>query len=642
MSGTIIEKIRRAKVNLKSKLLIIEAAIFLIPCLTLIYIFYQKKITFDTIQLSIIVAVLLLIFAGMIMIRQFFDRIMMIHKVMQKSQNGGLVLLDVHKDTSELHEITVAFNGLMQNFQEANSELQRRVFELFSIRELTEVASKSLNLDELFSVLLEKAIAVSRAQVGAVYMVDKQNNCFVMAASRNIATTSSTENRIELNKTPMFRVLSEKKPILVPMASFTKIQNGYPEQEEIPQTDMLCMPIFVREQLAAVLALSPWEDRENHNSNDKQIISIMISEIGFALGNAMLHKKLEKHSQSLQRRTEELTRANSELQAAIEARDEAKEALQKANEELESRVKERTRELANANEALQNEISEKIEAEAALQLAKEAAETANIAKSRFLAKMSHELLTPLNTIIGFSQVLLSKNHGTINEKQAKYLKNILGSGKHLMKLIDGILQISKVEADIMELELSEFDAHEAIKGTIQAIQPIADKKQITLSLDLPEKLPNIMADRKKIKEIIFHLLENAVKFSPQKGRIQVAADTVDKDYVIGVIGPGGMTPELIQQRKFIRIAVSDNGVGLKPEDKDQIFNLFEQADIPRERLFGGTGLGLTVSRKLVELHNGRLWADSEGKDKGSRFTMVLPVQEEAVSEGGIPLSDFLD
>lgn len=642
MSGTIIEKIRKAKFNLKSRLLIIEAAIFLIPSLTFIYIFYQKQITFDTIQLVIMVAVLLLIFAGMMMLRQFFDRIMMIHNIMQKSDLGGQVLIDVHKDATELHEITVAFNGLMQNFQEANTELQRRVFELFSIRELTEVASKSLNLDELFSVLLEKAIAVSRAQVGAVYMVDKQNNCFVMAASRNIDTTYSEGNRIELNKTPMFRVLSEKKPILVPMASFMKIQNSDPEQGELPQTDMLCMPIFVREQLAAVLALSPWEGRENHSSSDEQIISIMISEIGFALGNAMLHKKLEKHSQSLQRRTEELTKANNELQTAIQARDQAKEALQKANEELESRVMERTAELANANKALQNEISEKIHAEAALQLAKETAETANIAKSRFLANMSHELLTPLNTVIGFSQVLLSKNHGTINEKQIKYLKNILGSGKHLMKLINGILQISKVEADIMELEISEFDAHEAIQGTVRAIQPSAEKKEINLALDLSTKLPNITADRTKFKEIVFHLLENAIKFSPQKGNIQIAADVVDKEHVIGVLGPEGMTPELVQQNKFVRIAVSDNGVGLKAEDKDRIFSIFEQADTSRERPFDGTGLGLAVSRKLVELHNGRLWVDSEGEGKGSRFIMVLPLPDELIQEGGIPLSDFLD
>ncbi len=641
MSGTIIERIRRMKFSLKNRLMIIEAVIFLIPSLTFVYIAYQKQISLDTTQMIILVAVLALIFGGLMMLRQFFDRIMMIHSVMQKAEVDEQALLDVHKDATELHEITLSFNNLMKNFQEANRELQRRVFELFSIRELTEVASKSLNLDELFTVLLEKAIAVSRAQVGAVYMVDKQNKCFILAASKGLDTKSAAGNRIEFNKSPMLRVLSEKKPVLVPESSVMKIQSEDIDNGEFKQTDFLCMPIFVREQLAAVLALCPWEGRNQSDSNDEQIIAIMISEIGFALGNAMLHKKLEKHTQSLQERTDELTRMNDELQKAIKGREKAKEELLRANEELENRVQERTIDLGKINEELQIEISERRHAEAALQRAKEAAETANIAKSRFLANMSHELLTPLNTVIGFSQILLSKNHGELNGKQVKYLQNILKNGQQLLKLITGVLQISKIEGEIMELEISEFDLREELQGLVRMIQPSADKKRINLSLDMKSKLHTIKVDREKFKNIILNLLENAVKFSPENGDVQVTMDVVDGKTIPHLFSPEAMDQTLDDQQKFVRIAVSDNGVGLKPEDKDRIFAIFEQADASLERPFDGTGLGLAVSRKLIELHNGRIWAESEGEGKGSLFTIVLPLPKDAFREG-IPLSDFLN
>jgi signal transduction histidine kinase len=254
--------------------------------------------------------------------------------------------------------------------------------------------------------------------------------------------------------------------------------------------------------------------------------------------------------------------------------------------------------------------------------------------------MSHELLTHLNTVIGFSQVLLGKDHGTLSEKQSKYLKSILSSGKHLMKMISGILQISKIEADIMELDISEFDPHEALQGTVRAIQSAADKKQIALSLDVSSALPNITADRKKFKEIIFHLLDNAIRFSPQKGTVRVITDIVDKDLIADSF-PSKETPLELEHQRFMRIAVSDSGVGLKAEDQDRIFSIFEQADTSREQSFNGTGLGLAVSRKLVEIQNGRLWVESEGEGKGCRFIMILPLPEDA-SSGGIPLSDFLD
>ena len=257
------------------------------------------------------------------------------------------------------------------------------------------------------------------------------------------------------------------------------------------------------------------------------------------------------------------------------------------------------------------DITERVESEAEVRRAKAAAEAANHAKSDFLAKMSHELRTPLNSVIGFSEVLEDQSFGPLNDRQRRYVGNILTSGRHLLQLINDILDLSKVEAGRMELGLSEFDVGRALAEVRTIVGPLADEKRLKLDVDVEEGLPPLTADQQKFKQILYNLIYNAIKFTPQGGRIRVAARR-GRD-----VGSGGAGEQL-------EVAVADTGIGIGPEDLTRIFGEFEQVASAQTGEQRGTGLGLALSRKLVELHGGRVWAESEA-GKGSLFRFLLPL-----------------
>ena len=233
-------------------------------------------------------------------------------------------------------------------------------------------------------------------------------------------------------------------------------------------------------------------------------------------------------------------------------------------------------------------------------------EIANKHKSEFLANMSHELRTPLNAIIGFSEVLLERFFGDINEKQDDYLKDIHSSGKHLLSLINDILDLSKIEAGRMEIEPSSFDVSSALSNALTLIRERAQRHGIVVGQDVDPQLGEIYADERKFKQILLNLLTNAVKFTPDGGQISVAARKDDSQAVI---------------------AVRDTGIGIAPEDQAAVFEEFRQVGHDYTRKAEGTGLGLALTRRFVELHGGRIWVDSE-LGKGSTFTFTIPLQSD--------------
>jgi signal transduction histidine kinase/putative methionine-R-sulfoxide reductase with GAF domain len=231
-------------------------------------------------------------------------------------------------------------------------------------------------------------------------------------------------------------------------------------------------------------------------------------------------------------------------------------------------------------------------------------EVANKHKSEFLANMSHELRTPLNAIIGFSEVLSEKMFGELNEKQADYLKDIHESGKHLLSLINDILDLSKIEAGRMELDLASFHLPTAISNAMTLVRERAQRHGIKLGLDVDARLGDFNADERKVKQILLNLLSNAVKFTPEGGRVDVSAK-MDTDKVA--------------------IAVRDTGVGIAPEDQAALFEEFKQVGKDSTRKAEGTGLGLALTKRFVELHGGEIRVDS-APGKGSTFTVTLPVR----------------
>jgi len=229
-------------------------------------------------------------------------------------------------------------------------------------------------------------------------------------------------------------------------------------------------------------------------------------------------------------------------------------------------------------------------------------EVASQHKSEFLANMSHELRTPLNAIIGFSEVLSDRMFGELNEKQEEYLKDIYASGTHLLSLINDILDLSKIEAGRMELELTDFDLSTAIENALMLIRERAGRRSIALHTNIDSRLGQIQADERKVRQVVLNLLSNAIKFTPEGGRIDVGA--VSKD-------------------GFVEVSVSDTGIGIAPEDQEKVFEEFRQVGTAAKKV-EGTGLGLTLCRKFVELHGGKIWVKSE-LGVGSTFAFTLPL-----------------
>jgi GAF domain-containing protein len=230
-------------------------------------------------------------------------------------------------------------------------------------------------------------------------------------------------------------------------------------------------------------------------------------------------------------------------------------------------------------------------------------EVASQHKSEFLANMSHELRTPLNAIIGFSEVLSERMFGELNEKQEEYLKDIYASGQHLLSLINDILDLSKIEAGRMELELTDFHFPTALDSALILVRERAGRRGIALHLTVDERLGQMRADERKVRQVVLNLLSNAIKFTPEGGRIEVQAAPKD-----GVV----------------EVSVSDTGVGIAPEDQEAVFEEFRQVGTADKKA-EGTGLGLTLCRKFIELHGGRIWVTSR-VGAGSTFTFRLPMR----------------
>ena len=231
-------------------------------------------------------------------------------------------------------------------------------------------------------------------------------------------------------------------------------------------------------------------------------------------------------------------------------------------------------------------------------------QVANRHKDEFLANMSHELRTPLNAIIGFSEVMIEKMFGDINEKQEEYLNDILSSGRHLLSLINDILDLSKIEAGKMDLDLADFNFAAAIDNALTLVHERAARRGLVLTQEVDERIGDVRGDERKIKQVLLNLLSNAIKFTPEGGRVQVRA---------------------VAKGDVVEVSVTDTGVGIAPEDQETVFEEFRQVGTDVAKKHEGTGLGLALTRRFVELHGGNIWLESE-VGVGSTFTFAIPVR----------------
>jgi len=268
------------------------------------------------------------------------------------------------------------------------------------------------------------------------------------------------------------------------------------------------------------------------------------------------------------------------------------EALEQSRNELQ----EKCAQLDARNEELKAQRQELIEKTEELSRATQA-------KSEFLAHMSHELRTPLNIIIGFSELMIDKVAGKINDKEKQCLSDILDSGHHLLNLINGALDLSKIESGKMELNLENIALDKVIEPLTRTMTPILTPRQQNLDVEIEDGLPPVYADKAKIKQVLLNLLSNAAWFTPDGGKLKIEAS---------------------RKGDWCQVSVIDSGTGIKKEDQERIFEPFYQLDNPPTREKGGTGLGLTLVKQIIERHGGRIWVESE-YGKGSRFIFTLPL-----------------
>ncbi len=274
---------------------------------------------------------------------------------------------------------------------------------------------------------------------------------------------------------------------------------------------------------------------------------------------------------------------------------------------LEELVRERTTRLQEVNESLSAEIKERIQALNELAIAKERAEAADRIKSAFLATMSHELRTPLNSIIGFTGIIIQGIVGPLNDEQKKQLNMVRGSAQHLLSLINDVLDISKIEAEQLQIADENIDLHSLIEKTVESARPLAGKKGLELTCAISPEIETITGDRRRVEQILLNLISNAIKFT-ESGSVKIECE------------PEG---------DKVTIRVVDTGIGIKEEDMETVFQAFRQIDSGMTRKYDGTGLGLSICKRLVELMGGQIRVTSVW-GSGSAFSFFLPKERKGV------------
>jgi len=342
-------------------------------------------------------------------------------------------------------------------------------------------------------------------------------------------------------------------------------------------TAVLAEPLLYHDRLVGVINIAREAAQAPFTEEDRHLLGLFAAQAAIAIENARLYEEVQRHAG-----------------------------------DLEVRVQERTRDL---EEAVRQ------------------AEAASAAKSDFLANMSHELRTPLNSVIGFSELLQGLSFGPLSERQARFVTNIHTSGKHLLDIVNDILDLTKVEAGKLTLRYESFEVEPVLEEVVILVREFAVKKSQALTVNIAPGLPPLSADPMRFRQICFNLLSNAVKFTAPGGAVRVTARQIcDFRLPICDLKSGDSEPQSpignrkSQIRDFVEIAVTDTGMGIKPEDMPRLFQEFVQLEPAMTKHHEGTGLGLVLAKRLVEVHGGRIWATSPGEGQGSTFTVLLPFE----------------
>ena len=562
------------------KLITIVGLVIIIPMLVIAYIFYANSIQLEFAHVIVLVFALLLIFAGLMIFSQIFDKIFMLASMIKNAESEDSQLVEIRKDTSELHEITISFNNLMKKFEKATESLRLRVSELFTIKELIEIASKSLDIDYLLNVILEKAMIVTGADIGSVYMVEPEVDGYHLVASRGLASEAEIDPRIKVHQTLVEYVISSKKPMLIEnLNTDSRIRNLI--EFEYEPSSFLSTPIFARENLVGILNLSHKKTEKVFDANDEQIVSILTAEIGFALENARLHSRVEENLKKLEARTAELTEANEQLQQEIADRKLAEEEKSKLEVKLEQ---------AKRMEAI----------------------------GTLAGGVAHDLNNLLSGTVSYPELLLMELPE--DSPLRVPILTIRNTGDKAAAIVEDLLTLGRRgvgEFNVLNLNhlIDEYIYSPEYKK-LMSFHP-----DVEMETDLDPNLMNLSGSAVHLSKTVMNLVSNAAEAMPEGGKLKISTENRYLDQPVG-------GDEDVLEGDYVVLVVSDTGAGMSAEDMERIFEPFYTKKVMGK---SGTGLGMAVVWGTVSDHNGYIDFVSDTSE-GTTFTLYFPATRKELTD----------
>ncbi len=475
----------------------------------------------------------------------------------------------IRESSSELRFANERLRQELEERKRKEAELLQRNRELMVLQSAAVAITSSLDLRYVLNTValeMAKLLNVERCTISEWRRDEDTIATLSVYSPEGWGSTEALSQVRKLENLPLTRsVLEDQIPeqMTIDQPSVDPYEAAHMRSVGV-KTRML-LPMVFQRRVIGLVELEDSREERTFTAQEISLARLLANQAASAIENARLYQKAQEE---------------------IAERKQAEAALAQERALLAQRVQERTAELSKANAELAR---------------------ASKLKDEFLASMSHELRTPLNAILGSAEILQSETFGQLNEKQLKYAQNIEESGRHLLELINDILDLSKIEAGKMELSIQPVSVAAVCDASVRLVKQLAHKKQLQLSMSLDERVQTIPADERRLKQILVNLLSNAVKFTPEGGQI-------------------GLEVRGDPDRETVHFTVWDTGIGIAREDMDRLFQPFMQLDSSLSRQYAGTGLGLSLVSRMTELHGGSVSVESE-PGKGSRFTVSLPWPE---------------
>jgi signal transduction histidine kinase len=547
----------------------------------------------------------------------------------------------------------------------AEAALVARTRQLEAIRAVTAEITHELNLTSLLHLIVQRAAELVMAPSGCVFLWDEGVQRLIPRAWHGMGDWMG-KLRLRLGEGVAGTVAQKRAGLIVNDYRASSHAHA-PTLERTAITAVVAEPLLYRDRLVGVISINQERGERTFTGRDRELLALFADQAAIAIENAQLFAQVSRAKTEWEHTFDSipdlvavidaegrLARANRALAerlrvapgglvgkgcTAVLPCTDSTECPQEVTHEVEdprlggtflvTRSPLRDPDghlLGSVCIARDITVQKRLEEDSRQ---RQRFEDLSRAKSDFIATMSHELRTPLNSVIGFAELLLGQGTGPLNERQARYLGHIQQSGKHLLHLISDILDLSKIEAGKITLHFEALAVPATLEDFLVIARGLAHKKSQTIRADVSPDLPLFQADPVRFKQILFNLLSNAVKFTPEGGTVTVKARKVDQSpsQVVDSSRPVDQlaTRPIDKDGEWLEIRVRDTGVGIRAEDIPRLFREFVQLEATRDSREEGTGLGLALTKHLVELHGGRIWVESEGEGKGSTFTVLLPI-----------------